>query len=355
MSNRHGANPRFLLRLGRINVVFDRQYYGSIWGSVHRHDYCQSLADSLISDFGKVRFLDLGTGCGFLVKTLRGKGCDAWGLEISDYALANSCAPGYVVQGSVTDIPFKDGSFDLVVSNGLWSYVPEKDVPKGRDEIWRVGSEQRHNIDHDGTDYMDAYRTWKPLAWWNEHLAAPKVLVSCPTHESKQYAHEAWLKMARAIEYPNYEIFVVDNSATPDCAQRWGFTWLKTEGDQCHRMAASMEMARQKFLNENFAWWWNVEIDVIPHPQMLKTLIRYGKDADWVAHCYPARGGTEEICSGVGCSLFSRRLIENFSFANFPARNGNGVDALLWDWVRPQKKYKTRELWGHLPIQHLDG
>ncbi len=332
--------------------MFDSQYYDSIWGGVHRHDYCPYWADRIVTEHGKCRILDVGTGCGYLVKLLRDRGCDAWGVDSSDYAIANCCAPGYVVKGSVTYIPFKDDSFDIVFSNGLWSYVAEEDVPKGRDEIWRVGAKQIHNIDHDRTDYMEAFVTWKSQAWWDEALAASKVLVSCPTHQCKEYAHRAWLDNVAKIDYSNYEVYVVDNSPTPDCSKRWGFDWLKCEGDICQRMATCMELVRRKFLAGNYKWWFNLEIDVIPDPGMLKLLIKF--DGDWLGHAFPDRGCIgNEISSGIGCTLWSRKLIEDFSFTDKGICNGSGIDGLMWNWVRPQGKYKTHEIWSHLPIQHL--
>ena len=61
-------------------AVFDKNYYDTIWPeqSVHRHEHCENLANSLIQKYGRVKILDIGTGCGFLVKLLREKGCDAW-------------------------------------------------------------------------------------------------------------------------------------------------------------------------------------------------------------------------------------------------------------------------------------
>jgi len=336
-------------------MEFGKEYFDSIWGTVHRHDYCSYWADRLINEFGKCRILDAGTGCGYLVKLLREKGCDAWGIDSSEYAITNTCAPGYVLNASITNTPFNNKRFDVIFSNGLWEYLTEEEIKKGAKEIWRIGHKQIHNIDHDKCDFREDFVTWKSQEWWDEQLAAPKVLVSCPTHESKEYAHEEWIKMSKNIDYPNYEVFVVDNSPTPECAKRWGFEWVETtpEMDQCQRMAASMEIAQQKFLKENFQWWFNVEIDVIPDPQMIKTLLKHGEGADWIAHVYPPRGGTEECCSGIGCSLWSRRLIEDFPFKGSGDHLNQCVDSYFWNWVRPQNKYLTRELWGHVPTEHL--
>lgn len=343
------------------HVVFDQGYYDSVWGSVHRHDYCPYWCDRLIREYKSHSVLDIGTGCGYLVKLLCDAGVDAWGLDTSDYAIANSCAPGRVLKASVTDIPFKDEYFDVIFSNGLWEYLTLDEIKKGRYEIWRVGHKQIHNIDHDKCDYRDDFVTWKPQEWWDQQLSAPKIMVSCPTHELKEYAHQAWCDMAHGLDYPNYEIFVVDNSPTLDCYLRWKDkipmahidpdpTW-----DQCQRMAASMFLAQQKFLREGFDFWFNVEIDVIPAPEILRVLLKSSKGADWTAHVYPARGDTQESCSGIGCSLWSRRLIEDFSFQGMGDHVGHCVDSYLWHkCVFPQTfKYPTRELWGHVYTQHL--
>ena len=58
-------------------VSFDRAYFDGIWGTVHRHDYTESLADWLIQTYGRGSILDVGTGCGHLVKMLRERGIDA--------------------------------------------------------------------------------------------------------------------------------------------------------------------------------------------------------------------------------------------------------------------------------------
>lgn len=344
-------------------MLFDQKYYDSIWGSVHRHDYCPYWADRIIQERGKCRVLDIGTGCGYLVKLLRERGCDAWGADSSEYAIANCCAPGYVVRASVVDLPFANDSFDIVFSNGLWEYLTLEEISAGREEIWRVGLNAKHihNIDHDKCDYRDDFITWKPIEWWDEQLAAPKVMVSCPTHVSKEYAHQAWIDMAKSLDYPNYEILVVDNSPTRDCYERWKdqipMAYLDSDPswDQCMRMGRSMEIVRRKFLRDDFTWWFNVEIDVIPDPEILKVLISLSRGADWIAHVYPGRGTEQESSSGIGCSLWSRKLIKDFAFETMGDHVGHCVDAYFWHkCVFPQThKYPTRELWGHVRTRHL--
>ncbi len=151
---------------------FDKKYFDDIWGDdgVHRHYYTESLADRLISKYGKVRFLDIGTGCGNLIQVLREKGCIAYGMDISEYAVENS--HGNVVLGDVRDIPFKDNSFDVVHSQGLWDYIPKEDVKKAYAECLRVGKFQEHNIDTilDDAEWTKDFATHESREWWDEQF-----------------------------------------------------------------------------------------------------------------------------------------------------------------------------------------
>lgn len=153
-------------------TTFGKDYYERIWEEqgVHRHDYCDNLSNQLINKYGKVRILDVGTGCGWLVKLLRKKGCEAWGIDLSDYAVENS--HGNVILGSVVDIPFRNNFFDVVHSQGLWEYIAEEDIDKAWNECKRVGEFQEHNIDttNDTSDWSKDFVTHKPQEWWDERL-----------------------------------------------------------------------------------------------------------------------------------------------------------------------------------------
>lgn len=336
---------------------FNKDYYDAIWGTVHRHDYCNDLADRLISKFGKVRILDIGTGCGYLVRCLREKGADAWGIEISDYALANSCDADHVRRGDIRNIPFAAASFDVVHSQGVWGYFPEEDIKTAWRECQRVGKAQEHNIDYLDDDVTHGYAVVRDEAWWKNRFW-PKILVACPNHECKEYSFERWIARAKSLTYPNYDVLVVDNSPTLDFMKRWEgevpMVHIETGDDwpPTRRINRSMEEIRRKFLQGDYDRFFCLESDVIPPPDVIETMLRWGKDSDWISHAYPMRGANVNVDfqQGIGCSMFTRNLIERFAFADID--DGYYSDAGLWEKVR--KAYlPTMELWGYMKIEHL--
>lgn len=168
---------------------FDKTYYDEIWGTVHRHDYCENIANELIAKYGQVKILDIGTGCGFLVKTLREKGCDAWGLEVSDYAIANSCDPEHVRKGDVRDIPYASG-FEVVFSQGVWEYIPESDIDQAWSECLRVGKIQDHRIDYIGSGIDEEnFITCQPREWWDQRLDKATKKTKNLSKPPRNYSH----------------------------------------------------------------------------------------------------------------------------------------------------------------------
>lgn len=330
--------------------MFDKEYYRQIWGTIHRHDYCESLATQLIAKYGVGRYLDIGTGCGYLVKMLRDKGCEAWGLELSNYAVAES--HGYVRQGDVRDIPFASG-FDVVHSQGLWEYLPESDISKAWVECQRVGRAQEHNIDttEDTAVWVKDFVIYKSAEWWRNRFY-PKVLVACANHEVKEYAFARWIDCVNSLDYPNYEVLVVDNSPTMKFMQRWQdkVPMVHITADQGEspnlRICQSMAVLQQKFLAGDYAYWFNLESDVIVPPEAIKVMKQF--DADWVSHAYPPRGAIG-LTQGIGCSLFTKPIMQAHSFAD--ASPQNGPDG--WFWEQIMYDFRTIELYGLMQTEHL--
>ena len=342
--------------------MFNEKYYNDIWGTVHRHDYTESLANSLIQKYGKVRFLDIGTGCGELVRVLQEKGAVACGVDISEYAVANS--HGNVLLGDVRDLPFKDKSFDVVFSQGLWGYFPEEDVAKAWSECLRVGKFQEHNYDVDDNDPTHQYVLIKPREWWEEKLKIPKILVTCPVYDGKEYSFQQWIDNVKNLTYPNYDILVVDNSKTEDFYNKYKDqvpmvhkTFRPDEKDEgMYRVCQSMGVVREHFLKGNYTHWMNIEADNIPPPNVIEVLLKHGYDADWVSHCYQALPEHDTLQQGIGCSLLSRKLMNDFDWSD-PKVADDTPDSELWNFAKPDirksKHYKTVELWGIMDVKHL--
>lgn len=81
----------------------------------------QPVAKDVVAHFGLKpgdRVLDVGCGKGFLVKDLVALGIDAYGLDVSRYALMHSEPEvvGRLHLGSADSLPFPDGSFSAVLS-----------------------------------------------------------------------------------------------------------------------------------------------------------------------------------------------------------------------------------------------
>ena len=187
-----------------------------------------------------------------------------------------------------------------------------------------------------------------------------KILVACPNHEVKEYSFQRWINNVKSLTYPNYDIFVSDNSPNDDFMNRWKnqipIERINTKGMEdlsVKRINYSYEAIRQKFLQGSYIRLMVIEVDVIPPKNVIEEMIKWGHDSDWISHAYPSRDGNpdEQTTQGIGCSLFSRRLIEKYDFLSL--EDNYMSDGGMWMKVRPDKTMKTMELWNFFRIAHL--
>lgn len=88
------------------------------------------------------RVLDVGCAKGFLVKDLLAHGVDAYGLDISRYALMR-CEPDVVGRlhlGDAADLPFPDGAFACALSINTIHNLDRAGCVKALRELQRVSS-----------------------------------------------------------------------------------------------------------------------------------------------------------------------------------------------------------------------
>jgi ubiquinone/menaquinone biosynthesis C-methylase UbiE len=118
------------------------------------------------------KVLDIGCAKGFIVKDLRDLGADAYGLEISDYAV-KGCEPEvapYLYLGDARKVlkKFKDEEFDVVFSMRFLECIDIPDIQKLIDEMARITkSNQIHEIDEQPNPN---FYIANPLTWWSTNF-----------------------------------------------------------------------------------------------------------------------------------------------------------------------------------------
>lgn len=107
---------------------------------LHSKGSCTSLADAIVMACGLGTVLDVGAGNGGLTEALLRQGIDVHGLEADGELVssANARMPGRFIQGDARALPFADGQFDAVVSDGGLEALDEAGVRAALLEIRRV-------------------------------------------------------------------------------------------------------------------------------------------------------------------------------------------------------------------------
>lgn len=132
------------------------------------------------------KILDIGCAKGFLVKDLVDIGLDAYGLDISEYAIKNSHkdVAGRIHLGNANKLPFEDNTFDFVISLNTLHNLEKKDCKVALKEITRV-SKGRSFIQ------VDAYRNKEEKKIFLDWVLTAKY------HD---YPHN-WLKLFKNSNY----------------------------------------------------------------------------------------------------------------------------------------------------------
>jgi ubiquinone/menaquinone biosynthesis C-methylase UbiE len=124
--------------------IDNRAYYDQFAQNYedHRHGGYHLLVDdlesALVLDEARGKdVLEVGCGTGLILRRVAEVARSHVGLDLSEGMLAKARARGLnVVQGSATELPFEDGSFDLSYSFKVLSHVP--DLKKALREMARV-------------------------------------------------------------------------------------------------------------------------------------------------------------------------------------------------------------------------
>ena len=108
----------------------------------YNHPLFEAIAKQLHAYFKPKKALDVGCAKGFIVSSLVALGVDAYGIDLSEYAVTHS--PEEIRErlkcGSATEMPFKDKEFDLVATFDMMEHLKEAQYRKVIKEMGRVSS-----------------------------------------------------------------------------------------------------------------------------------------------------------------------------------------------------------------------
>ncbi len=113
--------------------VFDEYYFAVGCGRPYQRDqewldFFDGIAERIVRDISPKSVLDAGCAMGFLVEALRDRGVDAYGLDISEYAIGQvrEDIKPFCWVGSITE-PLEN-SYDLIVTIETFEHLTHHEV-----------------------------------------------------------------------------------------------------------------------------------------------------------------------------------------------------------------------------------
>jgi SAM-dependent methyltransferase len=115
--------------------------YRSAYGTFFDPAFVDDLIRAVFKPKKKYRLLIAGSASGETVAAMRKRGIDAWGIENNIYIHGQTpeAMQEFNVLGSITDMPFEDGEFDVIYETALCHVAPNR-VEWAVEEMHRVCS-----------------------------------------------------------------------------------------------------------------------------------------------------------------------------------------------------------------------
>ncbi len=122
--------------------LYDAHYFATGCGRPYQRDeewlrFFGSVADRIMRDIRPCTVLDVGCAMGFLVEALRQRGAEAFGVDVSEYAIQNvhPAIQPYCWLGSVTE-PFPQ-RYDLIVCVEVLEHLPHREAEQAVENLCR--------------------------------------------------------------------------------------------------------------------------------------------------------------------------------------------------------------------------
>ncbi|MFP5328385.1 MAG: class I SAM-dependent methyltransferase [Acidimicrobiia bacterium] len=185
----------------------------------HWLGFFRGIAEQIVSLFHPSSVLDAGCAFGMLVEALRDLGVDAYGVDISEYAIsqAREDIRPYLRQGSLAD-PF-DRRYDLVISIEVLEHLSAGDIPQAIKNIANATDTVVFSSTPD--DYKEAtHISIRPPEQWSADFARhgllrdPDVEIGFITPWAGVYRRESHLDAAAVVHSYERALWRLRNEAS---------------------------------------------------------------------------------------------------------------------------------------------
>ncbi len=137
----------------------------------HWIDFFAVVADRVIKYLRPKTALDIGCAKGFLVESLRDRGVEAFGVDLSEYAIGEVRADikPYCSVKSILQIAERD-RYDLVVCIEVLEHLTEEDGIKALQKITRLSDRILFSASSDDFD-EPTHINVRPVSYWMDRFA----------------------------------------------------------------------------------------------------------------------------------------------------------------------------------------
>ncbi len=165
--------------------VFDERYFAQGCGPIPYGRSPQwlalfaAMAERIESDLAPVSVLDAGCAMGLLVEALRARGVQAWGVDVSGYALSKVepniqpfCRQASITSPLPADMP---QHYDLVVSIEVLEHLHQNDSECALRNLAGYADEFLFSSSPDDTETASHFNV-QPAAYWTKQFAQAGML-----------------------------------------------------------------------------------------------------------------------------------------------------------------------------------
>jgi SAM-dependent methyltransferase len=271
--------------------LYDEYYYSHNCGRPYKRDeswlsFFDQIAKRLIEQSEPKTVLDAGCAWGFLVEGFRNRGVDAFGIDISEYAIQNvyPAIREYCRVGSITE-PFPS-RYDLITCIEVLEHMPQAEAEKALENLCAHTDE----VIFSSTpfDYKEAthFNVHDP-EYWAEQFARHGFYrdlesdLSYITSWAVRFVRRKTTNLQLVRDYErkfwqykkeNFDLrqlsLDLQNSLKYEGAQNWK---LNSQMQELNSTLTEIHASRAWKLIQ---WLWRIRLKLIPHGSRLEQILR---------------------------------------------------------------------------------